>query len=972
MGLLFREGNPRSNNYWKMRAAERKRKQMENLSDDEEVEEEHEESGFSSGKEYSAEESETDSDELYEYTDETQKKKDSVRREKQRQRRHRQLKDEDSKLRKESKKQKSKGKKTKQSSEEDDENEEQKRSKGKESKKQKSKGKKRKQSSEEDDENEEQKRSKGKEIRVIESNKKGKKRKHTMSSSNEDDEEEQRNESKMKKLKKSKQKVKRRKQREDEYDEDEGEGGWQAGDESHDPDEDQEIGKNVEDEKEESEKIECPECGLKRNRHTNDMRKHFQRKHSADYSPLQIEEILKAMKERRNPPRKDGTRRKPGEQKMDARIRRYICQWCGVTRSRTCMIKSHMNPNSKNRCPYMPENIIPTTTNKKKIHDEFILPETNKCEKTQSKNKKMKDVYAGSSQPSIEYHTEECLTWNRSWSGRCYVDRHIVLKWQKYKSNKTKKHRLPPEEYKLVQYSEKICQMQRRVLRHVFPKGSFALTEVGDIGTWLSSSERYENFARKSLNVMIGTQPDEVEYLASSTIGSYARAMLMFTMFIKSTTANDRVTKEAERAEIALRNIERNAAKQARKRTRRQNILAPEKSLVPLSDIQAYVENDGHEHAIQELLNIEAEEELAEEYKEIDRKQLFLFNAFVALDLTIHTGKRAGLLCGIRLRDVENATEEIFADAVDKQCYRMLIDPGHDYLSFKTVQVGIVHVLPGMYKLMMALVRLRMANGSSPNDRLIQSRHGYPVINLPPILRHAWNFCGLSSAITSTNMRHTIVTASRAPEHDCSMQQIRALARGMDHSVEIAERVYNQANELRATNHISIIQKVLNLNDGYEGWCREIDSGIEEDLDVMIHTGTADVLSDLSEETTEKEPPKKKHGCTVEIFTQSEKGMIEQMFKDYIKKLSENYNDVIVTEDIRRIWDENLEKMDHRSPFNALKRYSRKQIFAKVRTCIRAGRNAVTTREKESGHQVQRVKRKRKKKKTKIVQSPKL
>ena len=62
-----------------MKAVERKRKQMENLSDHEEVEEEYEESGFSTGKEYSAEESETDSDEFYEYADETQKKKDAVR-----------------------------------------------------------------------------------------------------------------------------------------------------------------------------------------------------------------------------------------------------------------------------------------------------------------------------------------------------------------------------------------------------------------------------------------------------------------------------------------------------------------------------------------------------------------------------------------------------------------------------------------------------------------------------------------------------------------------------------------------------------------------------------------------------------------------------------------------------------------------------------------------------------------------------
>ena len=83
-------------------------------------------------------------------------------------------------------------------------------------------------------------------------------------------------------------------------------------------------------------------------------------------------------------------------------------------------------------------------------------------------------------------------------------------------------------------------------------------------------------------------------------------------------------------------------------------------------------------------------------------------------------------------------------------------------------------------------------------------------------------------------MRHMIVTASRAPQHECSMQEIRALTRGMDHSVEIAEKVYYQAHDVRVTNHISIIQQVLNLNDGYERWSREIDSGIEKDLDVMI------------------------------------------------------------------------------------------------------------------------------------------
>ena len=54
-------------------------------------------------------------------------------------------------------------------------------------------------------------------------------------------------------------------------------------------------------------------------------------------------------------------------------------------------------------------------------------------------------------------------------------------------------------------------------------------------------------------------------------------------------------------------------------------------------------------------------------------------------------------------------------------------------------------------------------------------------------------------------MHHTIVTAARDPKNKLTAEELKALARGMDHSVCIAEEIYYNEKEKRQIDHSAII-----------------------------------------------------------------------------------------------------------------------------------------------------------------------
>ncbi len=92
------------------------------------------------------------------------------------------------------------------------------------------------------------------------------------------------------------------------------------------------------------------------------------------------------------------------------------------------------------------------------------------------------------------------------------------------------------------------------------------------------------------------------------------------------------------------------------------------------------------------------------------------------------------------------------------------------------------------------------------------------------VLLVAWKETGMQGRLTSTMVRHAIVTQCRQLENNCTEEEIRALAHGMDHSVKIAEKRYLHDKEKRQVYHSSIIRNFLNLND----WEEEIGKEIEK------------------------------------------------------------------------------------------------------------------------------------------------
>ena len=76
--------------------------------------------------------------------------------------------------------------------------------------------------------------------------------------------------------------------------------------------------------------------------------------------------------------------------------------------------------------------------------------------------------------------------------------------------------------------------------------------------------------------------------------------------------------------------------------------------------------------------------------------------------------------------------------------------------------------------------------------RLFTGKKGNPLLDLTSLFSDAWQGCGPTGRFTSTMVRHTVVTQSRLIENECIAKVVEALARGMDHSVHMAEIRYQQ------------------------------------------------------------------------------------------------------------------------------------------------------------------------------------
>ena len=158
---------------------------------------------------------------------------------------------------------------------------------------------------------------------------------------------------------------------------------------------------------------------------------------------------------------------------------------------------------------------------------------------------------------------------------------------------------------------------------------------------------------------------------------------------------------------------------------------------------------------------------------------------------------------------------------------------------YKTVPVSFMHVSKDVLLLLEVLSMLRqVVDGASEDARLLTSATDKPMLHIDKMMKKAWKNAGCQARFNSTMMRHTIVTGARDPKNKLTEEELKALARGMDHSVCIAEEVYYNEKEKRQIDHSSIIQKVLNLND----WEADLQLGVEEEIELQALTAELELL----------------------------------------------------------------------------------------------------------------------------------
>ena len=204
---------------------------------------------------------------------------------------------------------------------------------------------------------------------------------------------------------------------------------------------------------------------------------------------------------------------------------------------------------------------------------------------------------------------------------------------------------------------------------------------------------------------------------------------------------------------------------------------------MPIKEIQKLIESNVHTRILQaaiRLANISMKTDLvAEIRKNWIRARVFELQCHIAVLLTLHTGKRPGVLCGIKLDDVYNA-KEFKAESrkeMDKPVYRIRVVPTFQYAVYKTVAVAHIHVNETLLILLEVLCNLRqIVDQATLVAWLLTSCRNFPLCDIWDLLTKAWRDADCASRFDSTMMRHTIVTHSRNGQKKLTREEIKALA----------------------------------------------------------------------------------------------------------------------------------------------------------------------------------------------------
>ena len=357
---------------------------------------------------------------------------------------------------------------------------------------------------------------------------------------------------------------------------------------------------------------------------------------------------------------------------------------------------------------------------------------------------------------------------------------------------------------------------------------------------------------------------------------------------------------------------------------KRKGYLKKEIYLVPVSMLQKLIESKeqlkAHEKAMY-VSRIKMHEECVEHAQlKWDRGSVYNLQCHMCVLLTLHTGKRPGVLCGIKLGDIADA-KKFVAEKTGDESFMFNVVPVCPYAVFKTVAISTIHVSEHVLHLLDALVFLREhVDGATRHDRLFRSPGDLPLGQVHELLMKCSNEANCKGRFNSTMMWHTIITVSRDPVNKLMEDEIKALARGMDHSICTAELVYNQNKEKMQIDHSEIMRRVLKMNN----WDEEFKMGVEEEIEFQCMEGELETI----------EPEKKEEDDRKIIFSKKETELIMALFCSFIMDKVVKPGDSIKNEVMGPLYYNQMSKFPDGRPYKMLLKYEVGQIMTKVCTII--------------------------------------
>ena len=675
-------------------------------------------------------------------------------------------------------------------------------------------------------------------------------------------------------------------------------------------------------------------CGKMIKKHLTGIRRHFKTKIHKDMPPKEVADAIAIMNKR-----KDYNDRPKKTNRKDDRNRRRLCQFCFKTYSYSALRNYHLNPYTERprRCRGYPKKdsaaYPPKLPKGSKRLQRWILDLIETFPKSNlPKQQTQADLMSPSASWSIEEMLQKSEEYHRTSRGKTYVQDFI-------KQKLLDKKRLTPEEYKRNYRSTAVRNHQRRIFNHVFGSRKYICgADLEQLDTWMATDDDAKKFRQKHVFKLTDEDTDEEEnkYLANSTLATYTRSLIVFLLWAKRQFNTENMQQKLNRVEEGVRQMERNYSALAKKSTRRKNLTSAETKMLNMKDLERYV--DGEEHTLF-LNNLRNNSWMATEATKLTRKQIYAIQCFLAVDLSLHTGKRPGLLCGIKHQDIEDARKKemiVFENTLEP-CFQITVCPSDDTLTFKNVSVGFVNINPEMFKIIERVSMIKMKYGGAElGDYLFTSPRGFPLLHLNNEMKGAWAKCACESNINSTMIRHTIVTASR--NANLPIEELKALARGMDHSIRIAEQRYLHDQDKRAFSYSKTITSVLKLNQGVDGWLDEGEREIKDNIEYEAATGQLILIEDERAETATEDGIKKgvgrKIGNTTQLFSDDDTALMRRLFKEYIDKQVADPSAVNFSSEIKEHYEDNVNRMEDDSIYVSLKNYPIDKIVQKVRTII--------------------------------------